>query len=300
MLEAEGDDLERDLVELLGCCERARDALPELSLRQLGGVDDDLRHRPDLVEHLSLAGDGGGDAPVVGLQRVAVAGLAEAPDERLVGRLEEEDLGLDVAAVEGTQRGAERERRVAGPDIEHDGDAAIPLRVVGHQLREVAQQVRGHVVHDRVAEVLEQLAGGRLAGAREARDDRDVLTRRRAGTAGPGPSAGPWSATVLGARAGRHLVAPCQRARSMKMVNSNSRYITPAITMGLNGSPPGVATTAKIDDAQDDHPATGLELLDVQDAQLVQQHQRDGELHHGAEDDEHRGHEAEVRLTRQA
>ncbi len=44
--------------------------------------------------------DGGRDAAVVGLQRMAVAGLAEAPDERLVGRLQEEDLGSDVAALE--------------------------------------------------------------------------------------------------------------------------------------------------------------------------------------------------------
>ena len=71
------------------------------------------RQRPDLLEHRALARDGDGDALVGGVQRVAVARLRVAPDEDLVVRLEEEDLGLDVAALERAQRRPERERRVA-------------------------------------------------------------------------------------------------------------------------------------------------------------------------------------------
>ena len=114
-------------------------------------------------------------AVVLRVQRMAVARLRVAPDERLVAGLQEEDLRLDVPPVEGAQGCAERERRVALADVEHDGDAVVALGVVGDELREVTQQRAGHVVHDRVAEVLEDLAGGRLAGAREARDDRHVL-----------------------------------------------------------------------------------------------------------------------------
>ena len=132
-----------DLVRLVRCLEGARDALPKLALRQARGVDDDLGHAPDLVQHLALAFDGGRDAPVVGLQRVTVAGLAEAPDERLVGRLEEEDLGPDAAAIEGPHRGAQGERRVAGPDVEHDRHPLIALRIVGDQLRELLSRSEG-------------------------------------------------------------------------------------------------------------------------------------------------------------
>ena len=68
------------------------------------------------------------------------------------------------------------------------------------------------------------------------------------------------------------------------------------MTMGLMGSPPGVTTTAKIDDRDQDVAAHGAQPLDVQDAQLGQHHQHDRELHDQPEDQEHGGHEAEVRL----
>ena len=50
-----------------------------------------------------------------------------------------------------------------GPHVEDDARRVVALRVARHELREVAQQLAGDVVHDRVAEVLEELAGGRLA-----------------------------------------------------------------------------------------------------------------------------------------
>ena len=75
----------------------------------------------DRLEQPPLLGDRAGDPALVG-ERMAVARLREAPDEDLVARLEEEHLGPDAAALERAAHGAERERRVAGPDVEDDGD----------------------------------------------------------------------------------------------------------------------------------------------------------------------------------
>ena len=186
---------------------------------------------------VALAGDRGRDALVAGVERMAVARLREAPDEDLVVRLEEEDLGLDVPALERAQGGPERERRVAGAHVQHERHAPIPLRVVGDQLREVTQQVAGHVVHDRVAEVLEQLAGGGLARAREPRDDRHVLAAG-GGRGGLAPAARTAAASAPSLAHGVRCRPPvgsgtglaalrCPR-ESIQMVNSYSRYITAA------------------------------------------------------------------------
>ena len=122
-LEAEADDLERELLRAGLRAERRDDPLSQLPEGRVRRVDRRLRHRADLVEQRALAGDRRLHAVVLGVQRVAVARLRVAPDERLVARLEEDDLGLDVAAVEGAQRGPKRHRRVALAHVEDDGDA---------------------------------------------------------------------------------------------------------------------------------------------------------------------------------
>ena len=70
-------------------------------------------------------GDRGGD-PALVRQRVAVAGLREAPDQDLVARLEEDDHGPDPAALERAAHRAERERDVAGAHVEDDRGAREP------------------------------------------------------------------------------------------------------------------------------------------------------------------------------
>ena len=160
--------------------QRGLDALAQLPAGQLTGVDDLVRLGADVLEHFALRLDGHRQTGAV-VQGVPVARLAEAPDERLVAGFEEEHLGLQVAALERAHGRAEREWGIAGAHVQHQRHAAVPLRVVGHQLGQVSQQVRWDVVHHCVAEVLEELAGRGFAGAGQARDDDHVLRPGRQG-----------------------------------------------------------------------------------------------------------------------
>ncbi len=119
-------------------------------------------------------------------------------------------------------------RSVAGAGIEDQRQALVTVGIAHHQLGQAAQQFGGQVVDDPVAQVLEQLAGGCLARARQPADDRDVRAWRET-TADESPAA--RSATAGG-------------AATRRMVSSYSGYITSAMIVGLNGSPPGVTTTA--------------------------------------------------------
>ena len=85
----------------------------------------------------------------VALQRVAVAGLREAPDEDLVASVEEEHLRLDAAALEGAAWPRRRRRCVAGPDIQHDRDLREALGVGRDELGHLRQQLAGQVVDAR-------------------------------------------------------------------------------------------------------------------------------------------------------
>ena len=125
----------------------------------------------DGVEQAALLGDRAGDAALVA-ERVAVARLARsggsgprrAPRGRTTcGRIPRPSSAPRIAA--------ERERRVAGPHVEHDRDLGEALAVGRDELGKVGQQLAGQVVDDGVAEVLEQLRRGGLAAAGQAADD---------------------------------------------------------------------------------------------------------------------------------
>ena len=105
---------------------------------------------------------------------MAVPGLAEATDEYVVTRLEEEDLWRDVARLERAHGLAIGQCRISAARVEHQRDALELTRLASDELRQPAQQLRRQVVDDAEADVLEQLAGGRLAGTGQAADDRDV------------------------------------------------------------------------------------------------------------------------------
>ena len=92
-----------------------------------------------------------------------MAGLAVAPDEHVVARLEEDDPGPDAATLERAAHRRERDGRVPGADIDHDGDPGEPLAVRRHELGEFGQELAGQVVDDGVAEILEELRRGGLA-----------------------------------------------------------------------------------------------------------------------------------------
>ena len=65
--------------------------LAQLAQRQVGRVDDDVRLGPDGLEQAALRRRSMRAMPRPSAERMAVAGLAEAPDEDVVARLEEDD-----------------------------------------------------------------------------------------------------------------------------------------------------------------------------------------------------------------
>ncbi len=128
--------------------EVGEDPLAELAQRQVGGVEDDVRLVPDRVEQAPLLGDRARDPALVG-QRVAVARLGEPPDEDLVARLEEEDLGPDPPALECAAHRRQGHDGVAGSDVEDDRRPAESLPVLRDELGQVGQQLAGQVVDER-------------------------------------------------------------------------------------------------------------------------------------------------------
>ena len=178
-------------------------------------------------------------------ERVAVAGLREPPDQDVVARLEEDDHRADPAALERAAHRPEREGGIAGADVEHDRRPGEPVGVAARQVGEVRQQLARQVVDDDVAEVLEQLRGGRLAAAGQAGERRRpawVRSPAVAGIAGAAvPIVAPRSSSIT-----RRGSATCRCGAMEKMVPSNRRYIVSPRTIGLTRSPPGVIAAAKI------------------------------------------------------
>ena len=121
-------------------------------------------------------GDRARDAALV-VERVAVARLREAADQDLVAGLEKEHLRPDPMPLERAAHGGEGVGRVTGPDVQHDRDLGEPLGIARHEGRQVRQHLARQVVDAGVAEVLEQLRRGGLAGPGEPAQDHDVLLR---------------------------------------------------------------------------------------------------------------------------
>ena len=115
VLEAEADQLDDELVRLDVILEVAEEPLAQLAQRQVGGVEDDVRLGRGPVSSRRRSSAIELAIPLLVAQRMAVARLGEAPDEDLVTRLEEEDLGPDPATLEGAaHRG--RTRAATSPD----------------------------------------------------------------------------------------------------------------------------------------------------------------------------------------
>jgi hypothetical protein len=66
--------------------------------------------------------------PSSALERVPVPRLAEAADQDVIARLEEEDLGLDALLRERANDRVECRPRVAGPDVEDQRHPLVPDR----------------------------------------------------------------------------------------------------------------------------------------------------------------------------
>src|SRR4051794_18483034 len=101
VLEAEADELERELVGADVRGQLREEPLTQLPERELGRVENDVRFGTHGFEPTPFLGDRIGDAPGLA-ERVAMAGLAEPADEDIVARLEEDDSRPDAASLERT------------------------------------------------------------------------------------------------------------------------------------------------------------------------------------------------------
>ena len=163
--------------------------------------------------------------PLVVLERMPVACLAEPPDQHVVPGLQEDDARTDAAAFERTTHRGQGDGRVTGADVDDDGHPREPIAIGRNQLSQVGQQLARQVVDDAVAKVLEQLGRRRLAATRQAAEDHDRRLRQRF-------------------RRGPDVGLPGHRPlrRMNRTVSSNRMYIVAMSAIGLTRSPPGVAS----------------------------------------------------------
>ncbi len=68
-----------------------------------------------------------------------MSGLAEAPDEHLVGGLQEDHPRTDPATLQGATHRREGQRGIAGPDVDDDRDLGEPVAIGRDQIRELRQ-----------------------------------------------------------------------------------------------------------------------------------------------------------------
>ena len=107
--------------------------------------------------------------------------LAEALEQNVVAGLQEQhDAGYALVADRLQEVGEQIETRSGVARIDHHGDVLErAVRVAGQRLRQRRQQLHGKVVDAVVAEVLERMHCGALAGSGEPADD-DELHRPKA------------------------------------------------------------------------------------------------------------------------
>ena len=139
------------------------------------GVDHDVGQFDDRAHRPAFLTDGVGDRPVVS-QRVAVACFREAAGQDLVVAIEEQHAETHVrAGAEWCQDPGENFRlEPPGAKIDADGDRLVAAGADAGRVDQAADQVEGQVVDDLVAEILEALQRGGLAGAGHARHQEDA------------------------------------------------------------------------------------------------------------------------------
>ena len=135
--------------------------------RPVAGVEDQVRGAAQLAHHGALGADALEHRELVG-ERMRPARLREAPHQRLVRRLEEDQRRLDLVAIEL----AEEERRLGGEargaHVHHHGDVVATRHEVERRGDELAQQRQRKIVDAVVAEILETLGDGALSRSGKA------------------------------------------------------------------------------------------------------------------------------------
>jgi len=151
--------------------------------------------RLDVIGHLSrarqaaaLLGNAGLDAAAGGLERMTVPGLAESAHQACVARFEIHQLQPRAFGLDQCRGALDGGCRVAGANVDHQRRTAVAFGLLVAQGKEMAEEGGRQVVDDRIAEILEQLAGLALARAREAADHEQMVRGHRFRTRRDDPS----------------------------------------------------------------------------------------------------------------
>jgi hypothetical protein len=102
------------------------------------------------------------------------ADLLEPPDQGLVGGVEEDDPQLRRRAAERVERALGVGEELAAAHVDDRRHARDAVAGVLGQLHEGPEHLRGQVVDDVPAQILEGVGGGGAAGAGHTRDDEDL------------------------------------------------------------------------------------------------------------------------------
>src|SRR5215467_13222494 len=156
------------------------EALLELVDGQSRGVDDAVRALAQVGERATLGPDALQHAALP-RQGMTPPRLLVAPHQRLVGRLEEEHLGLVPLGAQLGQRLQEMREIAALADVDAEGNHADVAARVHAELGEGRDQGGGKVVDAEVAEVLEALDGEAPPRPRHAGNDHEAKGGSAAG-----------------------------------------------------------------------------------------------------------------------
>src|SRR5438094_977358 len=147
----------------------------EVLHRKVRRVDHLVGAGPQLHEHAALLVDRRLDA-AWSVDRMAVAGLAVAVEQHVVGGVEEEKMCARAGPVEGVELLLRVREEQAAARVDHERDLLLAAFAGDFDRRR--HQRRRKVVEGVVAEVLEDLHRLRFARAGESCDDDEVrLTR---------------------------------------------------------------------------------------------------------------------------
>src|SRR5659263_181883 len=168
----EGDDAHLQAAGPLAA-EPSHKGIPKLVDVQLGGVDDRVGHLPKRREYAPLLPDRAkGAAP--GREGVLPPRFAEPPHERLVRRVEEEDVDRAPPPPQFIEDPGEVREELLPPDVHPEGHPGPFAPRLGDDVDDLGKENRRQVVHAVVAEVLEHLDRRALPGPRQSGHDDDV------------------------------------------------------------------------------------------------------------------------------
>ncbi len=223
VLEAEAHERERQAPDVLARQQLVGDAAAQHRGGHAGRVDHEVRARAQRLEQRALGGHAGGDA-ALGRERMAAAGLLVARGERLLGGLQEQHVVGDAERLQVLDHRCERLEVDASAHVGDNGGALDLGALVHEQLDQRADHLGRQIVDAEVAGVLEHVHRRGLAGAREARDDDEVLQTRHDGrsarrTGRHGPGGGHLQPIVAACAGGKAESRQTQPARCRQRVD---------------------------------------------------------------------------------